>query len=94
MSSADAGAERRHPIGVELLEPALAQVPRAIQRRSRSPLAAARSTRSGEVPGEIEGVEPGAPEEVTLSLKAAKYALICNLPGHYKAGQYAEFAAH
>ena len=47
---------------------------------------------AGEVPGEIESVQPGATEEITLSLKASKYALICNLPGHYKAGQYIEFA--
>ena len=46
---------------------------------------------AGEVPGEIGSVEPGANETVTLSLDAGKYALICNLPGHYKAGQYAEF---
>lgn len=47
---------------------------------------------AGEVPGEIGSVQPGATEEITLSLKASKYALICNLPGHYKAGQYTEFA--
>lgn len=48
-------------------------------------------TAAGEVPGEIGSVQPGATEEVTLSLEASKYALICNLPGHYKAGQYTEF---
>ncbi len=46
---------------------------------------------AGEVPGEIGSVEAGATEEITLSLDASKYALICNLPGHYKAGQYTEF---
>lgn len=46
---------------------------------------------AGEVPGEIPSVQPGATETVTLPLKASKYALICNLPGHYKAGQYTEF---
>ncbi len=47
---------------------------------------------AGEVPGEIGSVQPGATETVTLSLDAAKYVLICNLPGHYKAGQYAKFS--
>jgi uncharacterized cupredoxin-like copper-binding protein len=46
---------------------------------------------AGEVPGEIGSVEPGATEEVTLSLDPGKYALICNLPGHYQAGQYTGF---
>lgn len=40
--------------------------------------------------GEAE-VKPGRTAKLTLTLKAGKYALICNLPGHYKAGQYAGF---
>ena len=32
-----------------------------------------------------------ATETVTLPLKAGHYALICNLPGHYAAGQHADF---
>jgi uncharacterized cupredoxin-like copper-binding protein len=43
---------------------------------------------AGEVPGEIPGIQPGATEEVTLTLDPGKYVIICNLPGHYKAGQY------
>lgn len=46
---------------------------------------------AGEVPGEIPDVQPGATEEVTLPLDAGKYVLICNLPGHYAAGQYVGF---
>ena len=46
---------------------------------------------AGEVPGEIPSVMPGATEELTLSLDAGKYVLICNLPGHYAAGQYVGF---
>lgn len=46
---------------------------------------------AGEVPGEIPSVEPGQTEEVTLKLDPGKYVLICNLPGHYAAGQYVGF---
>ena len=39
--------------------------------------------------GETGDIKPGATKTVTLSLKKGKYALICNLPGHYKGGMYA-----
>jgi len=39
--------------------------------------------------GEIGNVPPGASRTLRLMLKPGHYALICNLPGHYKAGQYA-----
>jgi len=29
---------------------------------------------------------------LTVTLKVGRYALICNLPGHYRAGQLADFA--
>ena len=38
--------------------------------------------------GEIPDVEPGATKKVTLNLAAGKYAMVCNLPGHYKSGMY------
>jgi uncharacterized cupredoxin-like copper-binding protein len=41
------------------------------------------------VQGEIPKVVPGKARSLTLSLKPGKYVLICNLLGHYKAGQYA-----
>ena len=41
--------------------------------------------------GEIGGVKPGATKALRLDLKAGHYALICNLPGHYAAGQHADF---
>jgi uncharacterized cupredoxin-like copper-binding protein len=40
--------------------------------------------------GEIGEVRPGATKTLRLNLRAGHYALICNLPGHYKAGQYAD----
>jgi uncharacterized cupredoxin-like copper-binding protein len=42
------------------------------------------ASESGAV-GETGDVKPGATKTITLSLKKGKYALICNLPGHYKA---------
>lgn len=45
---------------------------------------------SGNV-GEIGGVNPGNARVLVLNLKRGHYALICNLPGHYKTGQFADF---
>jgi len=39
--------------------------------------------------GKIAKIVPGQVRSLTLSLKPGKYVLICNLLGHYKAGQYA-----
>lgn len=36
--------------------------------------------------GEISELKPGARGKVTLNLKAGTYLLLCNQPGHYKAG--------
>jgi len=41
--------------------------------------------------GEIDGVPPGEARTLTLTLKPGHYALICNLPGHYMTGQFADF---
>ena len=41
--------------------------------------------------GEIGDLQPGQTKTLSLSLKSGHYALICNLPGHYKAGQHADF---
>ena len=46
--------------------------------------------KSGTV-GEIDGVPPGQAKTLTLRLKVGHYALICNLPGHYRTGQFADF---
>ena len=45
---------------------------------------------SGSV-GEIGGIPPGQARTLNLTLKPGHYALICNLPGHYKTGQFADF---
>lgn len=39
-------------------------------------------------PGEIPDVEAGETGKTVLNLKPGQYAMICNVPGHYKAGMY------
>jgi uncharacterized cupredoxin-like copper-binding protein len=41
--------------------------------------------------GEIGSVKPGQQKKLTLTLKAGHYSLICNLPSHYKGGQFVDF---
>ncbi len=40
--------------------------------------------------GKIPAVRPGTTKKLTLKLGAGHYALICNIPGHYKAGQFTD----
>ena len=37
------------------------------------------------------GLKAGASKTITLSLPAGHYVRFCNLPAHYKSGQYATF---
>jgi uncharacterized cupredoxin-like copper-binding protein len=39
--------------------------------------------------GEIEETEPGQHGNATFNLKAGKYLLVCNIPGHYLSGMWA-----
>lgn len=48
------------------------------------------ASESGAV-GEIGGIPAGQARTLTLKLSAGHYSLICNLPGHYKTGQFADF---
>ena len=41
--------------------------------------------------GEIDGVPAGQARTLTLRLSPGHYSLICNLPGHYATGQFADF---
>jgi uncharacterized cupredoxin-like copper-binding protein len=41
--------------------------------------------------GEIGELKPGATKKLQLTLKKGHYALLCNIMGHYKAGQFADF---
>ncbi len=40
--------------------------------------------------GSGDGIAPGASSGVTLTLAPGRYELVCNLPGHYAAGMYAQ----
>jgi uncharacterized cupredoxin-like copper-binding protein len=40
---------------------------------------------------EIEDIEAGSTESLTVNLDAGSYVLICNLPGHYAQGMHAGF---
>jgi uncharacterized cupredoxin-like copper-binding protein len=53
-------------------------------------LKGARADEAGNV-GETGDLAPGASKIVAVSLKAGHYAVICNLPGHYRAGQHIDF---
>jgi uncharacterized cupredoxin-like copper-binding protein len=52
-------------------------------------LKGAKADETGNV-GEIPDLPPGVSKSLSLTLKPGHYALICNLPGHYKAGQHAD----
>lgn len=40
--------------------------------------------------GKGEGISPGAMGWTTLTLRPGRYELVCNFPGHYVRGMYAE----
>jgi len=42
---------------------------------------------------EIEDIEGGSTQSLTVNLEAGSYVLICNLPGHYQQGMHASFTA-
>lgn len=42
--------------------------------------------------GEIEEFKPGLTKRLTLTLKPGHHVLLCNVMGHYKAGQYSNFS--
>jgi methenyltetrahydromethanopterin cyclohydrolase len=41
--------------------------------------------------GELDGVKAGNARVLVLKLTRGHYALLCNLPGHYRTGQFADF---
>jgi len=49
-----------------------------------------RADESGAV-GELGSVKAGQAKTLNLTLKPGHYALLCNLPGHYRTGQFADF---
>jgi uncharacterized cupredoxin-like copper-binding protein len=49
-----------------------------------------RADETGNV-GETGELQPGEAKTIHLRLRPGHYALICNLPGHYQAGQHTDF---
>lgn len=41
--------------------------------------------------GEVSELDPGQSGSLTVTLQPGKYLLICNVPGHFEAGMWAEF---
>jgi len=41
--------------------------------------------------GEVSELDPGKSGTLTVPLKPGKYVLICNVPGHFDSGMWAEF---
>jgi uncharacterized cupredoxin-like copper-binding protein len=41
--------------------------------------------------GELDGVKAGNARVLVLRMTRGHYALLCNLPGHYRTGQFADF---
>jgi uncharacterized cupredoxin-like copper-binding protein len=41
--------------------------------------------------GEVSELDPGKGGSVSISMKPGRYVLVCNIPGHYKSGMWAEF---
>jgi uncharacterized cupredoxin-like copper-binding protein len=54
------------------------------------PMNGAQASEKGKV-GEVEDLSGGSTKRLTLTLKKGHYALICNIPGHYKGGMFADF---
>jgi uncharacterized cupredoxin-like copper-binding protein len=49
-----------------------------------------RASEKGRV-GKIDDIAAGKSKKLTLNLKKGHYVLICNIPGHYKAGMRSDF---
>ena len=50
----------------------------------------ARADESGNQ-GETGDLKPGESKSISLKLKPGHYALICNIPGHYRSGMHTDF---
>ena len=53
---------------------------------SKLPVKKGKAVETGRV-GRVGPIKRGASRTLTLTLTAGKYVLLCNLPGHYVAGQ-------
>ncbi|HSG13819.1 MAG TPA: cupredoxin domain-containing protein [Gaiellaceae bacterium] len=61
---------------------------RSTRHHHSVPVKGGRAVEKGRV-GVIRNIPVGGSKRLTLKLKAGKYVLICNILGHYQAGQFA-----
>jgi len=59
---------------------------------AKLPVKSGKAVETGRV-GKVGPLKPGTSRTLNLTLKAGKYVLLCNLPGHYQAGQRIGFTA-
>ena len=58
------------------------------RRASGLPLKAGKAVEAGRL-GAITHIASGAAKQLTVTLRPGRYVLLCNLLGHYQAGQFA-----
>ena len=59
---------------------------------AKLPVKGGKAVETGRV-GRVGPLEAGTSKSLNLTLKSGKYVLLCNLPGHYQAGQRIGFTA-
>jgi len=59
---------------------------------AKLPVKSGKAVETGRV-GKVGPLKPGTSRTLNMTLKAGKYVLLCNLPGHYQAGQRIGFTA-
>lgn len=59
--------------------------------QGKLPVKGSTAVLKGKVEGKILPFAPGKTKVLKLTLPAGRYILLCNLPGHYGAGQHAAF---
>ena len=59
---------------------------------AKLPVKGGKAVETGRV-GRVGSLKAGASKSLNLTLKSGKYVLLCNLPGHYQAGQRIGFTA-
>jgi uncharacterized cupredoxin-like copper-binding protein len=59
---------------------------------AKLPVKGGKAVETGRV-GRFGPLKPGTSKSLNLTLKSGKYVLLCNLPGHYQAGQRIGFTA-
>ncbi|MEP7224911.1 MAG: copper-binding protein, partial [Actinomycetota bacterium] len=59
---------------------------------AKLPVKGSKAVETGRV-GRVGPLKPGTSKSLNLTLTSGKYVLLCNLPGHYQAGQRIGFTA-